>query len=72
MLRKIAMESLKRGRENEFPQEHQLDHPFNVQPVFASQPEIIPFENEIPPFHTHKHTDTRTHTHKHTHTHTHN
>ncbi|XP_070493010.1 serine/arginine-rich splicing factor 4-like isoform X2 [Chironomus tepperi] len=48
MLRKIAMESLKRGRENEFPQDHQFQ---NVQPIFPNnQPEIIPYENNEIPF----------------------
>ncbi|KAL7027782.1 hypothetical protein ACKWTF_005579 [Chironomus riparius] len=47
MLRKIAMESLKRGRENEFPQEHQFQ---NVQPVFPNQQDIIPYENNEVPF----------------------
>lgn len=46
MLRKIAMESLKRGRENEFSQ----DQFQNVQPVFPNQPELITYENNEVPF----------------------
>ena len=49
MLRKIAMESLKRGpQKNEFSQEHQFQN--NVQPVFPNQPEMIPYENNEVPF----------------------